>query len=63
MMSDPVFAEVLHLELTSITAFVFNLVLCVMLLALDPERGESSRNNKFTSVSFVILFCNMISCI
>ncbi len=60
-MSVSVYSEVLHLELTSITAFVFNLVLCIMLLALDPE--ARSKNSRFTTVAFVILVGNLISCI
>ena len=60
-MTVPVVSEVLHLELASITAFVFNLVLCIMLLALDPEARD--KNSRFTTVSFVILIGNLISCI
>ena len=60
-MSAPVYSEVLHLELTSITAFVFNLVLCILLFALDPE--ARNKNSRFTTVTFVVLIGNLISCV
>ena len=58
-MSAAIYSEVLHLELASITAFVFNLILCIMMFALDPDAGE--KNERFTTVAFVVLVGNLIS--
>ena len=60
-MGDLSVMETLHRMLFSITALMFNGVLCVMIPIMD--RDNQDRNKSFSTLVFTVFFGNLLTCI